>query len=277
MKRELFYGEKDEPFLTSRPFGIMGILNLSPDSFYDSGRLASNIRGAAENMLRDGADILDLGGESTRPGATPTAASAELARVVPAIREIVGAFPDARISVDTWKAEIAAAALAEGAAFINDVSGLRDPAMPDVLAQYKPSYCLTRNTGLAGGKGPRSDDIISDAKGFFESRMGELERRGFPENHIVLDCGIGFGKSFQDNLALLARMGEFLDLGRPLLVGVSMKSFFGDLLGLELRDRASATAVATALLWREGVFWHRVHDVRAARDALVLAVALRGN
>ena len=273
MSFELFFGENDEPLLTGRPFGIMGILNLTPDSFYDGGRSADATEHAAR-LLAEGADIIDLGGESTRPGASPVSPREEANRILAPLRRIRSALPTAIISVDTRRAETAVLALDEGAILVNDISGLRDPDMADVLTEYRPIYCLTHNPGLFGCQRETRDDIVLETRRFFEEKIGELIARGFPEDHIMLDCGIGFGKSFEDNLALISRMGEFLDLGRPMLAAVSMKSFFGKLLNLGIDERAGATATVSALLRREGVFWHRAHDVASVRDALILAAAL---
>ena len=268
----LHQGENNTLFPLDESFGILGILNVSPDSFYNNA--VGKINEEAARLLAGGADILDLGAESTRPGAKPIPASIEIERLAPAIRQLRMDFPDARISVDTWKAETAVFAIAEGACLINDVSGLLDPALPGVLAEFKPGYCLTYSYGPRGGKSADKDDIISDAKRFFEVRLKLLTAAGLPEDRVMLDPGIGFGKSRSDNLALLSRIGEFREFGRPLLAAISMKSFFGDLLGLGSRGRGEVSAVASALLWEKGVFWHRAHDPSRIRDALRLAAAL---
>ncbi|MBO6170549.1 MAG: dihydropteroate synthase, partial [Desulfovibrio sp.] len=185
--------------------------------------------------------------------------------------------PAAVVSVDTYHAATAAAALDMGATVINDISGCSfDPGLADVLAQYRPGYVLTHSQGrpTTMQDAPRYDDVRRDVREFFERGLARLVRAGLPEDRIALDPGIGFGKTMQHNLELLAHPEDWLSLGRPVLMGLSRKSLFGGLLGLPPQQRGTATAVATALLGVRGVFWHRVHDVAAARQALTVASAL---
>lgn len=256
----------------------MGVVNLTPDSFYDGGLVDARGGAAriARRLLDEGADILDLGAESTRPGAVLINAHEEIARLAPALDAVRREAPDAVLSVDTWRAESARFAIERGVALVNDVSGLADPSMTDVLAEYKPAYCLTHSRGVPAARGADSADIIGEIQDFFERKLTFLTNAGLPEDHILLDCGVGFGKSSADTLKILANIDKFLIFDRPLLVGLSMKSFFKDFLGKDLRERGPGVAAAIALLRRSGVFWHRVHDVRAARDALLLALALSG-
>lgn len=279
MKKDMpaWHGRDGAPLGGGAPFGIMGIINLAPDSFFDGGQYADADRAyqQAEKLLAEGAAILDLGAESTRPGAKPIGAEMEWERLRPALEKI-SALP-APLSVDTWHASTAVLALEAGAEVINDVSGcLWDPGLVDALAQYKPAYALTHSGGRPRTMqlAPSYDNVLDEVKAFFEERLGALVRAGLPENRIALDPGIGFGKKLEHNLELLANIEEFLSFGRPLLIGLSMKSMFGDLLGLHLGERGCATAAASALLLAKGVFWHRVHEPGSVRQALLLADAL---
>ncbi len=263
------------------PFGGMGILNLTPDSFYDGGRHATGeaALGQAQALHDAGADMLDIGAESSRPGARPLAPGEELARLAPVLRAVRERMPGIPVSVDTVHAATAAAALDMGAVVINDVSACGvDPELTDVLADRKPGYVLMHSQGRPPDMqaAPRYADVCREVRRFFERELNRLVAAGLPEDRIVLDPGIGFGKTMAHNLALLAHADEFLAFGRPLLVGLSMKSLFGDLLGLPVGERGAATQTASALLWERGVCWHRVHDVAAVRGALRLAAALAG-
>ena len=274
------------------PFLVAGIVNVTPDSFFDGGRYldpaAATDQGRA--LAAAGAHILDVGGESTRPGAQTVSEADELARVLPVVRDLarlpassvegqsldgVGGVP--LVSVDTYKATVAAEALAAGAVIVNDVSACRfDPGLMDVLAQHKPGYVLMHSLGRPGTmqQDPRYGDVVAEVLDFFEERLRALTRAGLPEANIVLDPGIGFGKLLEHNLALLRGLERFGALGRPLYVGLSNKSLWGKLLGLEPGERQIATAVATGLLVARGVLVHRVHDVAAARQAALIATAM---
>ncbi|MGE9984414.1 dihydropteroate synthase [Desulfovibrio sp. SGI.169] len=264
----------------SAPFGVMGIVNLTPDSFYDGGAHASPRKGLAHalSLLEQGADILDLGAESSRPGATALEPAEELERLLPVLAGLRRRASGAFISVDTYHAATAARALEQGAAIINDISACAfDPELLDVLVQYKPGYVLMHSQGRPDSMqhDPRYDDARREVREFFERELTRLTAAGLPEDHIVLDPGIGFGKTLEHNLALLSHPEDWLGFGRPVLMGLSMKSMFGALLGLPPSQRGPATQAATALLWSRGVFWHRVHDVAAARQSLAVAAALR--
>ena len=288
------------------PFFLAGIVNVTPDSFFDGGRYldpkAAVDQGRA--LAAAGAHILDVGGESTRPGAEPVAEAEELARVIPVIRALarlpldspdgpsldgpsldgpspdglsleMGGFP--LISVDTCKARVAHEALAAGAVVVNDVSACRfDPGLLDVLAQHRPGYVLMHSRGRPETmqQGPRYDDVVGEILTFFEERLGALTRAGLPEANIVLDPGIGFGKLLEHNLAILRGLERFGSLGRPLYVGLSNKSLWGQLLGLLPGERQTATAVALGLLVARGVLVHRVHDVASARQAAIIATKM---
>lgn len=264
----------------SAPFGIMGIVNVTPDSFFDGGaHMAPDNAVAHALRLRDeGADILDLGAESSRPGASPLEPDEELRRLLPVLCRLRDRASGICLSVDTYHASTAEAVLRCGAAIINDISGCEyDPGLLDVLVQYRPGYVLMHRQGRPATMqaAPYYDDVRRDVMNFFDRMLNRLVRAGLPEDRIVLDPGIGFGKTLAHNLALLSGAGEWAAFGRPVLMGLSMKSLFGDLLGLSPRDRGAVTQTATALLWEKGIFWHRVHDVAAARQGLLLAAALR--
>ncbi|OGR40104.1 MAG: dihydropteroate synthase [Desulfovibrionales bacterium GWA2_65_9] len=269
------------------PFLVAGIVNVTPDSFFDGGRFLDPQAAVAQGreLASAGAHILDVGGESTRPGALPVSEADELARVVPVVRELaqlprmsqdgMPGFP--LLSVDTYKAKVADAALAAGASIVNDISACRfDPGLPDVLAQHQPGYVLMHSLGRPGTmqQGPRYDDVVGEIMHFFEERLAALTKAGLPEANIVLDPGIGFGKLLEHNLAILRGLERFGALGRPLYVGLSNKSLWGQLLGLEPGERQTATAVALGLLVARGVFVHRVHDVALARQAALIATAM---
>lgn len=258
----------------------MGIVNVTPDSFFDGG-MHMKTEDAVAHALRlrdDGADILDLGAESSRPGARPLSSEEELARLLPVLCGIRARASGVCISVDTYHAATADAVLRCGAEIINDISGCDyDPGLLDVLTQYRPGYVLMHRQGRPATMqvAPRYDDVRREVMEFFEQGLNRLTRAGLPEDRIALDPGIGFGKTLEHNLTLLAHAEDWRAFGRPVLMGLSMKSLFGDLLGLPAARRGAATQTATALLWQKGVFWHRVHDAAAARQGLRLAAALR--
>lgn len=264
----------------SAPFGIMGIVNVTPDSFFDGGE-HMQVKQAVAHALRlrdEGADMLDLGAESSRPGARSLSADEELRRLLPVLCRLRAVASGICISVDTYHAATADAVLRCGASVINDISGcVYDPALLDVLVQHRPGYVLMHRQGRPATmqNAPRYDDVRRDVMEFFDQMLNRLVRAGLPEDRIVLDPGIGFGKTLEHNLTLLAHAEEWLTFGRPVLMGLSMKSLFGDLLGLPVARRGAVTQTATALLWQKGIFWHRVHDVAAARQGLTLAAALR--
>lgn len=261
------------------PFSLVGIVNITPDSFSDGGRFVEPGKAVAHGLrlLEDGAAMLDLGAESTRPFATPVSGEDEQARLMPVLEALRRQRPEAVLSVDTFKAETARRALEAGADVINDISAcLFDPPLLEVVARYKPGYVLMHSQGRPADMqiAPRYDDVVETVLAFFERRMDVLVRAGLPEDRIVLDPGIGFGKNREHTMALLRGMERFQRLGRPLYVGLSRKSLFGDLLGLAPGEREEATRLAVALLAVRGVAWHRVHDVAGCARALRLAEAM---
>jgi len=258
------------------PFFIAGIVNVTPDSFYDGGTHADMESGVAHalELARQGAHILDVGGESTRPYSDSVDEAEELRRVLPVIEGLIEARTHSVISVDTYKAKVAARCLEAGAAIINDVSGFRfEPELLDVLAEYKPGYVLMHSLGRPEDMQdePRYGDVVSEIMAFFEERLAVLDNAGLPLDRVVLDPGIGFGKKLEHNLTILREIERFHELGLPLYMGLSNKSLWQGLLGLEVGQRRNATQAATALLAAKGVPIHRVHEVELTRQTLTIA------
>ncbi len=253
------------------PTRIMGVLNVTPDSFYDGGQLDSPAAAAAcaARMKAEGADLLDLGGESSRPGAAPLSAAEELTRVLPPLSALTAV--GLPISVDTYHAETARRALEAGATMINDITALRgDPEMADVIAEAGCPCVLMHMRGHPATmqENPKYRDVVSDICAFFEERLNALTRRGIPERRFWLDPGFGFGKTVAHNLALLQRLREFKRFGLPLLIGTSNKSTIGTVLDLPVEDRMEGTAATVAIAIWNGADCVRVHDVkRMARVA----------
>ncbi|MFZ1995605.1 MAG: dihydropteroate synthase [Solirubrobacteraceae bacterium] len=259
-------------------FTVMGVVNVTPDSFSDGG-LYADAAAAISHALQleaEGAQILDVGGESTRPGAEPVDAEAELRRVLPVIEALHERGVSAQISVDTSKASVAAAALDAGATLVNDVTALRgDPAMAGLVAARGVQCCLMHMLGepRTMQDDPHYGDVVSDVKAFLEERMAFAVARGVAEDNILLDPGIGFGKTPEHNLELLARVDELVALGPPVVIGTSRKSFLGRITGRPVDDRLAATIATNVLAYERGARVFRVHDVAPVRDALVIAGA----
>jgi dihydropteroate synthase len=260
-----------------KPFTIMGVINVTPDSFSDGGRFLDPEHAIAQglHLEQEGADILDIGGESTRPGAAPVTAAEELARVLPVIEGLRDAGTGARISIDTSKAEVAKAALTAGATMVNDVTALRDPDMPAAVAGARADLCLMHMLGdpRTMQKDPQYDDVVTDVKAFLAERLDHAVANGIARERIVLDPGIGFGKTIEHNLELLARLDELQELGRPLMIGTSRKSFLGRLTGREVDDRVPGTIATCVIAYENGATVFRVHDVAPVRDALLVTAA----
>jgi len=252
---------------------IMGILNVTPDSFSDGGRWPEPEQAVARalQMLEEGADIIDVGGESTRPGHTPVPAEEERRRVLPVIRALRRAAPDAFISVDTQKAEVAAAALAAGADILNDIWGLQgDPEMVAVAARHRCPVVVMHNQ-----KGIAYQDLIQDITAFFRRSLDLAAQAGLPGDFLILDPGFGFGKTPDQNLEVIRRLGEFRVLNRPLLLATSRKSTIGKVLGgLPPGERLEGTAATVAIGIANGADIVRVHDVRAMKRVAQMADAI---
>jgi dihydropteroate synthase len=264
-------------------FRIMGIVNVTPDSFSDGGewfeRDAAIAHGLA--LAEEGAGILDVGGESTRPFAEPVPAAEELARVVPVVTALAEAGV-AQVGIDTMKLEVARAALDAGATYVNDVTAFRhDPGLAGLVAERGCDCCLMHMLGEPRTMqvDPRYDDVVSEVKAFLEERAAFAVREGIAEERIMVDPGIGFGKTVDHNLELLRRLDEFVALGFTVLIGTSRKGFLGRLVGREdPHDRVAATVATNVLALERGASVFRVHDVAATADALkVTAATLRGH
>jgi dihydropteroate synthase len=259
---------------------IVGILNITPDSFSDGGDFLDPEAAArhAVAMLDEGAGILDLGGESTRPGSDPVSQEEELGRVIPVIERILAACPEAVISVDTYRADTATAALEAGARIINDVTALRgDPSIASVVEKAACPVILMHMQGepKTMQNEPHYDDVVREVKDFLAQRAEHAISAGVRPENIILDPGIGFGKNLEHNLALLRNLDAIVDLGFPVLVGASRKRFIGDISGVqEARERVFGTVAATVLAYERGASYFRVHDVRANREALAVAEAV---
>lgn len=260
---------------------VMGILNVTPDSFSDGGRYASVAEALshAGRMLRDGADIIDIGGESTRPGAGPIPAEAQCRRTLPVISAIRDAHPDALLSIDTQLAGVATAAVDAGADLINDVSAmLADPAMAGAAAGAGVPIVLMhmRGTPLTMQDDPRYDNVVAEVRSFLGERIEAATAAGIARQSIFVDPGIGFGKTADHNLEILRRLSAFRDLGAPILVGVSRKRFIATVAGLsDDADRTMATAAAVATSCLNGADVLRVHDVAAMRSVVDFCAACR--
>ena len=258
---------------------VMGILNVTPDSFSDGGRYRdrASMRAQVRRMLAEGADIIDVGGESTRPFAEPVGMEEELARVLPAIEVIRGESAEIAVSIDTTKAEVARQALAAGATMVNDISALQhDPEMAGVVRDYDGPVIIMHMQGTPGDMqiNPRYSDVVAEIRDFFSERLDWLEGQGIGRDRVIVDPGIGFGKTLDHNLAILGQVESFRDLGCPVLIGHSRKSFLEKLLGLGVERRDCPTAVISALCALQGADILRVHDVGLTRQALVLTNAL---
>ncbi|HIH16769.1 MAG TPA: dihydropteroate synthase [Candidatus Diapherotrites archaeon] len=264
-----------KPLDFSKP-RIMGILNVTPDSFSDGGHFPSTQAAVARahEMVAQGADVLDLGGESTRPGSDPVSVQEELRRLQPVLEQLVDKI-SIPLSIDTYKPEVARACLEMGANLLNDVTGLRNPAILELAADYQvPVVCMHM---LGNPKNmqekPVYVDVVMDLLAYFRDRLAAAKEAGLRQ--VILDPGIGFGKTTAHNLQLLKRLAEFKELGKPLCVGPSRKSFIGNVLGLDVNNRLEGTLAAVAVSVWNGADLVRVHDVRDARRVIDLVQAIK--
>jgi len=256
----------------------MGVVNVTPDSFSDGGVFDDEIAAIAHarRLVAEGAEIVDVGGESTRPGAAPVPVAAELERVIPVVEGVAGLGLAAQISIDTMKAEVAAAALDAGASYVNDVTAFRhDPDMAALVADRGVDCCLMHMLGepRTMQEDPRYEDVVDDVRAFLEERMARAVEAGVKEERIQLDPGIGFGKTLEHNLELLRRLGEIAAIGRPVVLGTSRKSFIGRLTGRDVAGRVHGTVATCVLGYERGARVFRVHDVAAVHDGLSVAAA----
>ena len=256
----------------------MGVVNVTPDSFSDGGVFEDHIAAIAHarRLAGEGADIIDVGGESTRPGAAPVPAADETQRVIPVIQGIADLNLPVQISIDTMKLAVAQEALDAGASYVNDVTAFRhDPELAGLVADRDADCCLMHMLGepRTMQENPQYDDVVDDVKAFLEERVNAATKAGIKEDRIYLDPGIGFGKTLEHNLELLRRLEELTTLGRPLVIGTSRKSFLGRITGRDVTERVHATVATTVIAFERGARVFRVHDVAATRDALAVAAA----
>lgn len=256
---------------------VMGIVNVTPDSFSDGGNYESTEKAVehAMQLVAEGADILDIGGESTRPGATPVSLEDELARVVPVIEQLtkIAGVP---LSIDTYKPEVMRAAIAAGADIVNDVRALQEPGALEVVAASRAGVCLMHMQGTPQTMqiDPQYEDVVGEVNAFLAQRLAAVEAAGIARERVVLDPGFGFGKKTEHNLLLLQQLDKTLALGRPLLVGLSRKSVLGQIAGGDVYVRLHASLAASVISVMKGARIVRVHDVKATADALKVAAAV---
>jgi dihydropteroate synthase len=259
---------------------LMGIVNVTPDSFSDGGLFLDAERAVehGRELAAEGADVLDVGGESTRPGAEAVSAQEELMRVEPVVAALAGGEgPGVPVSIDTSKAEVAAAAVDGGATIVNDVTALRaEPELASLCAERDCELVLMHMLGdpRTMQDDPRYDDVVDDVRAFLAERIELAVGEGVEEERIWVDPGIGFGKTVEHNLELLRRLGELGELGRPILVGSSRKSFIGKLTGAPVEDRLGGTIASNVIAYANGAAMLRVHDVGPFREALTVAEAI---
>jgi len=259
----------------------VGVLNVTPDSFSDGGDFLEPEKAAsrAATMLDEGAQIIDVGGESTRPGSDPVPPEEEVRRVVPVIRAILTERPSAIVSIDTYRAATAGDALEAGARIVNDVTALRaDPRMAQLVAEARCPVVLMHMLGepKTMQRDPRYDDVVREVRDFLARRTEHAVAAGIEPENVILDPGIGFGKTAEHNLLLVRRLEVFVALGFPVLVGTSRKRFIGGITGVEeAKDRVFGTVAANVIAYERGATLFRVHDVRANREALAMAQAVR--
>ncbi|MDX1586412.1 MAG: dihydropteroate synthase [Balneolaceae bacterium] len=260
---------------------IMGILNATPDSFADGGKYNAldSALGRIGLMVSQGATIIDVGGESTRPGSDPVTEDEELQRVIPVLKEAISRFPDTLFSIDTTKYRVAEEALKLGVHLVNDISGLqKEPRFAELCLRYSAGYILMHSQGnpKTMQDDPSYDEVVDDIKTFFTRQLEKAKEAGLKQ--IILDPGIGFGKTQRHNISILKRLPEFVDLGYPLLVGASRKSMIGRILGdREVDDRVTGTVAVHYHAMMQGAKIIRVHDVKEANDSILVYNELSGD
>lgn len=259
---------------------VMGILNVTPDSFSDGGQFFS-VEAAIEHgqsLINDGADIIDIGGESTRPGADPLSIEDELERVIPVIKSIRKDHNDILISIDTYKSEVAQQAIEAGADIVNDVSGfVMDPKMPTAIANFNAFVILMHMKGTPTNmqENPSYDDLIVDISSFFLYQINIAKTTGIPTDKIILDPGIGFGKTAAHNFTIIQKLNKFCELGFPIMIGPSRKSFIGTILDLPPNERIEGTAAAVSAGILNGARIVRVHDVKEMKRVVAITEKIR--
>lgn len=255
----------------------MGIVNVTPDSFSDGGKYESTEKAVehALKLVEEGADILDIGGESTRPGSTPVSLEEELRRVVPVIEQLAK-LTSVPLSIDTYKPRVMQAAIDAGADLINDVRALQEPGAIEIAARSNAGVCLMHMQGLPATMqlDPQYEDVVAEVRAFLAERMAAANAAGIASERLLLDPGFGFGKRTEHNIALLQGLPEILSLGRPLLVGLSRKSVLGQITGGDVYVRLHASLAASVISVMKGARIVRVHDVKATADALKVAAVV---
>jgi dihydropteroate synthase len=274
--RELVCGRFRLPL--GRPL-VMGIVNVTPDSFSDGGRFAS-VEAAtshARRLIQEGADILDIGGESTRPGAAGVSVAEELARVLPVVKALADS--SIPLAIDTYKPAVMAGALAAGASMVNDVKALREPGALDVLRGSDAAVCLMHMQGTPQTMqvDPHYEDVVGEVSAFLRERVAACEEVGIDRARIVIDPGFGFGKTKRHNIQLLRHLGDLASLGPPILVGLSRKSILGTITARSVEERLPSSIAAALVAVYQGAAIVRVHDVGATRDALAIYEAVESN
>jgi dihydropteroate synthase len=262
----------------SRPL-IMGVINVTPDSFSDGGKYALTAQAVARAtaLIDEGADILDIGGESTRPGALPVALDEERRRVLPLVERLADC--GIPVSVDTQKPELMREAIAAGASMINDINALAAPGALEAVAATSAAACLMHKQGdpQTMQQDPHYGDVVTEVRGFLAARLEAAQRGGISRDRLVIDPGFGFGKTLEHNLALLRGLMQLADLGVPVLAGLSRKSMLGKITGREAEGRVFASVAAALIAVEKGASIVRVHDVAATRDALAVWNAVKNN
>ena len=257
---------------------VMGIVNVTPDSFSDGGLFYSfeHALQQAARLVEQGADWLDIGGESTRPGSMPVDVKEEIRRVIPIVETLVSM--KQRVSVDTSKPEVMRAAISAGAAMINDVNALRAPGALEAVAAGGVAACLMHMQGEPRSMQikPQYQDVVNEVRDFLSQRLTAAQKAGIPSDRLIIDPGFGFGKTLTQNLQILRYLDRFCELGVPVMVGLSRKSMLGKITGGEVDDRLHASVAAALLAVSKGARFVRVHDVKATRDALAVYNAVNG-
>ena len=275
----MIWQTKNRTFEISRRALVMGVLNVTTDSFSDGGKFIDLDRavGHGRQLAEDGAEIIDVGGESTRPGAEPVSTEEEMRRVLPVIERLAADLPGSAISIDTMKPEVARAAVTAGAEIINDVTGLRDPAMREVVRATGAGAIVMHMQGLPRDmqRAPHYNDVIGEIREFFRQTFEACLACGIDPMRLAFDPGIGFGKTVEHNLVLLRNLDDMRVEGRPLVLGVSRKSFLGKVLGSDrLEDRSWPTVALTSYGRTRGANIFRVHEARPNAEALRMTEAI---
>jgi len=265
----LLMNNLQQALLNNRPL-IMGVVNVTPDSFSDGGRYTTTEKATelVQRLIEEGADILDIGGESTRPGSQPVTLNEELSRVIPVIEFAVK--QNIPVSVDTSKPEVMRAAMLAGASMINDIKALQAPGALEAAVENSAIVCLMHMQGQPDTmqNTPQYEDVVAEVKIFLEQRIQAAVSAGIPTERIIIDPGFGFGKTLEHNLTLLRQLDQFSSINRPILVGISRKSMLGAITGNDVNHRVHASVAAALLAVSKGVKIVRVHDIKATHDAL---------